>query len=117
IFVKAGGFDVSFPALQDYDLWIRICKLTKVAHDNSYSVRYTVFDNNKQISGQVNRQLKAIQLFLEKYAEEIDKLGFIGRRKVIAQRYFSLAKSVHRHSYLNALKWTIKGFLTFPKPK
>src|SRR5690554_5076218 len=48
IFFQAGGFDESLPAMQDYDLWVRICQLVPVVGDGEYHVRYTLNKNTKK---------------------------------------------------------------------
>src|SRR5690606_7415178 len=40
VFFEAGRFDEKFPAMQDYDLWIRTCQLAPVIGDGKFNVRY-----------------------------------------------------------------------------
>src|SRR5690554_764903 len=58
VFFEAGGFDEKFPAMQDYDLWIRVCQLVPVIGDGKYNVRYTLNQHSKssQISNSGNNQ-------------------------------------------------------------
>lgn len=118
IFDKVGGFDERFPALQDYDLWIRACKLTKVSHDGKCNVKYMLAtDPTKQLSGQQNRHKKAINLIMKKYEDEINKQGKIGKRKVYSSLYFMLAKNIKKNSYLRSIPYNFKSLLYFPRIK
>ncbi len=118
LFEKVGGFDENQPALQDYELWIRCCKQTIVGHDNSCSVRYTVSEeNSQQISGQSNRHLEAVNRILDKYSKEIEYQGIFKARKIRASMFFIIAKSMRRHSLMNAIPWIIKSLLQYPNIK
>ncbi|WP_313996586.1 glycosyltransferase family A protein [uncultured Paenibacillus sp.] len=118
LFFEAGGFDTSFPARQDYDLWIRCTQLTTVEHDGQCNVRYTVAANpNKQISGRKDLHTKAVALLLEKYKREIESQGFLGKRKIYAANYFYIAKAKQRHGYLSSVPWCLKSVVAYPKLK
>lgn len=115
IFFEAGEFDVRFPAMQDYDLWIRCCKITNVKHDNDTNLIYTISRSNDQISGKSKNHIVAIRLFLEKYNTEINNLSFIKKRKVLSYRYRSVAISVKRKNYIDSLRWSSKATVYYPR--
>lgn len=118
LFIEAGGFDERFPAKQDYDLWIRCAKLTRIEHDGGYHVRYTVSTQpGRQISAKKDVHVQAVRLLLSKYAEDIEKQGPVGKRKIMAANYFTIAKAAQRHNYWLGLKWYAKSLLSYPNPK
>jgi glycosyltransferase involved in cell wall biosynthesis len=115
LFEAAGGFDERFPAKQDYDLWIRCARLTRIEHDGGHHVRYTIAaDPRRQISGRRDAHARAVRLLLEKYAEDIARQGAIGRRKILAAQYYTIAKAAQRDGYLYGLRWVLKSQLACP---
>ncbi|MDB9318092.1 MULTISPECIES: glycosyltransferase family 2 protein [Cyanophyceae] len=115
IFNQVSGFDENLPALQDYELWIRCCKYTIVEYDNSYNVRYTISDNHTtQISGKPNLYLEAVNKIIIKYSQEIESQGILASRKIRANLFLSVAKSVRSHSVIKAMYWIIKSCLEYP---
>ena len=73
IFHESGKFDETLPSFQDYDLYIRICQLTRIEHDRSCHLRYTVHNTHEnQISGQINRHLESISILRSKYSDLLD---------------------------------------------
>ena len=118
VFHQVGGFDEKLPALQDYDLWIRCCQKTVIAHDHSYNLRYTLAEKpHHQITGQVHRQIEAVKILLEKYHAEISHQGFFNRRKICAAKYFYIGKSLRSQSLLATLPWIVKSLLQYPNLK
>lgn len=64
---KVNYFDEELPSLQDYDLWIRICQLTKVGAVNEPLLIYINEETNNQVSTNINKRIKALKLFANKY--------------------------------------------------
>lgn len=66
---NVGGFDESFPAFQDYDLWIRL--MDKYGHGfKSKDCTYVLNSMDiERISSNVERRLRALDLFIAKHAE------------------------------------------------
>ncbi|WP_051865625.1 glycosyltransferase family 2 protein [Metabacillus indicus] len=115
LFEKTGGFDVNLPAMQDYDLWIRCCKHAVIEHDRGCYVRYTIADDpNHQISGNSDHHKRAVSYLFEKYEKELTVLGPDVKRRFCSSRYMHLSKAVHRKSYGESLKYSVKSFLYYP---
>lgn len=118
LFDRVGGFDEQLPALQDYDLWIRLSKITLVAHDNAYNVRYTVSENKgSQISQQSERQIVAVKELLKKYHDEINSNQLINNRKIKSGWFFNIAKSLRNRSLFDALPWIWQSLVQYPNVK
>ncbi|CAG9621413.1 glycosyltransferase family 2 protein [Sutcliffiella rhizosphaerae] len=118
IFKRAGGFDENLPAMQDYDLWIRCCKLTKISHDNEYNVRYTVAKNaDNQISGKSENHHRALSYLFKKYGEVLEQKDISLQKKFKSSRFLHLSKAVHRNSYVYSLRYSLKSFYYNPNIK
>lgn len=68
IMKEAGMFDISMPALQDYDLWMRICQITKIGFVSEPLLTYINENENNQISKNASKKREAIKIITEKYA-------------------------------------------------
>ena len=69
---SVGGFDESFPAMQDYELWLRLCKLygtAKKLNTTSY-ILHTEHEENR-ISSQPGKLLAALELLKNKYQADL----------------------------------------------
>ena len=79
IIEKSGLFDEKLPALQDYDMWIRICKYTQAVCVNESLVNYYNYTNkknsNEQVSSNVHRYEQAFEVIESKYRERFDELS------------------------------------------
>lgn len=115
VFVEAGGFDERFPAMQDYDLWVRVCQLVPIVGDGKYNVRYTLNQRSKnsQISNSGINQEIAGQLFLKKYAHLLRQEG-ISLRKRRSRMYFYIAKAYKGRNFRRAVYFAAKSFFKSP---
>lgn len=67
---KLGGFDVSLPAWQDYDMWIRLARHFGEAHGaGGVSYVQTVRGDIPRISGDLERVRRAFEIFRQKNQE------------------------------------------------
>jgi len=115
VFLTAGGFDTELPALQDYDLWIRACRITTVGLVQECLVDYTVSkQNGKQVSKSGDKQYQAVNRMLAKYKLDIDSLGKLRKKRVLANFLFYVAKSYKDRSYLCSIKYATKSIMAFP---
>ncbi|MFV0553806.1 MAG: glycosyltransferase family A protein [Mangrovibacterium sp.] len=111
VFNQVGGFDVEMPSMQDYDLWIRLCQVTKVGCDENIGLRYTIYDDvSKQMTGQYERHERTVLRFKEKYADVPTRL----RRALLSNICFSCAKSIAKARNMRFLKYAMKSFVYKP---
>ncbi|WP_417898875.1 glycosyltransferase family A protein [Bacillus haimaensis] len=118
VFEKAGGFDENLLAMQDYDLWIRCCKYTNIAHDNKYNVRYTIAKNaQNQISGKSENHHQALRYLFGKYKDTLEAFDDKYKKRFKSSRFLYLSKAVHRTRYIYSLKYSFKSFYYYPNAK
>lgn len=85
---RAGGFDVALPAMQDYDLYIRmIFAGSTVAGINKPLLDYTVDESDQAISKSLGKKLQATRHLLGKH----------NRKAFYAQLILNLFKGVVKH--------------------
>ena len=81
---KVGGFDNDMPALQDYDLWIRIAQVAQIGYINKPLIKYYNYTNINQITDNVHKIEKAINKIDIKYKNLIATLD----KKAQEERYY-----------------------------
>lgn len=98
VVVAAGKFDVQMPALQDYDLWIRICQLTKISFVESVEIDYYNYRDGIQVSSDTGRHERAFTLLNEKYKNLLDTLDESEKKKRQEYELFLLANKALRNN-------------------
>jgi len=129
---KNDFFDSNFPARQDYDLWIRVCKKWDVDFINIPTVKQNYRSNMNRISTNLYNHIEAHTLMNSKYSFEINQhLSKELKSQRITNQYLFLAAQaikiyntkLSRKFYLKAfnhsrsLKILIMYFATFFGPK
>ncbi|MEL6114360.1 glycosyltransferase [Photobacterium sp. SP02] len=112
-FIKAGCFDENLNCFQDYDLWIRMSKITKIKHDSKSNIYYTIHDSSNQISSNYIKYKNAAQYLLVKYNESPPK--FINR--LSANLNLRIAISAIGKNWRVSKLCSIKSFLKKPSLK
>lgn len=79
---NTGPFDLDLEALQDYDLWIRCCLVTKVDFVPEPCINYYNSTNTDQVSSKTDKYIKSRLYIREKYRDEIAKFGKEFEQKV-----------------------------------
>lgn len=93
IFDEVKGFDEKLGALQDYDLWIRVCQIAKIGVISAPLLIYTNDRNREQISNQINKYEDAAIQIKEKYKDffsnnkDLEKGFSLFMSKVIIKKY------------------------------
>ena len=74
VLMEAGLFDVKLKALQDFDLWIRICQLCKVGVVPEEMINYYNYTGTKQVSALTRKYIDSFEYINKKYSDLISKL-------------------------------------------
>lgn len=108
-FESVGGFDISFPASQDIDLWIRIIKKYKIKYCDQDLVHYYISQNS--ITRDLDKQMIGWKKLLDKYNNDFIKypnLIDIKKNRIITnmilKKNFFQALSIYYDSYHESMK-------------
>lgn len=115
IFYESGKFDEDLASLQDYDLWLRICQLTKVKHDSSCNVFYTVHDDGNQISSRFITHIESGRKIYEKHYSAICYLNL--RRRFYSNIYLRVSLSAATSSVADKIFYSWKSLCLYPSLK
>ncbi|MBP2075898.1 glycosyltransferase family 2 protein [Oceanobacillus polygoni] len=115
---KVGGFDEKLKALQDYELWIRVCQLTEVATVEEPCINYF----NNRGTNQVSQVTKNYEISFDhiscKHSNLINDLHLQDKKRRMNATYLLLANKAMRNSdRKTAIKYTTKAFKTKPSAK
>lgn len=114
-FEKVGGFDPVMPALQDYDLWIRLSQEVQIGYDPNFTVQWRIdTSENTQMTGDPKIYHKAFDLIHEKYSAEIESLDWSSHRKAMAWKYSVLASKYARTGSVKQYYYAVKSLTKFP---
>lgn len=123
ILEEVGGFDEKLPARQDYDLWIRICKLCDVAFVDEPLVLYYNRNNSTQVSTNIEKYLRAVEIMEQKYEDDFLQLSKREQKYIKSKVCFSAGNRLIRNKdcregrkYLlrsMRMKFTIKSFALY----
>lgn len=75
LFTTSGLFDENLQAQQDYDMWIRLCQITKIGVVREACVDYYNYRDTNQISQSTKKYEKAVAYIEKKYTKEYKKLN------------------------------------------
>lgn len=117
--IDVGLFDEKMPALQDYELWLRLAKSQyKFKLIDEPLTKYHYVTNRKSISKSIATSFKAIALIEEKYRSEYSSLSVAEKKKYEEWKNKKLIhKSLLNGHILKALKLQALQFILSPKPK
>lgn len=87
LFESISGFDVEMPALQDWELWIRLCQHTAVIYDPEHTVEWTIHSNGSQMADDHRLYAKAVARIEEKHNLLFNRLSWRDRRRARAYRH------------------------------
>lgn len=118
VFAASGGFDVSLPARQDYELWIRISAIAPIYLSEKLMVLWTVHSDSESISNSsdLSKHLKAVQQIREikakRFAEK--NLSWLSQRASHANEYLYLARRAKGKGRLRFFRLIFRGIYWFP---
>ena len=105
--IEVGLFDEKLPALQDYDLWLRLSlDGNEFIPVKSTFVYYTINIAAKQISGNYNNHINARVIILCKYSKSLISKEY---NKLNGTLTFFTAKAIHRKNYVASIKYTLSA--------
>lgn len=114
-FLKAGKFDEKLQSLQDYDLWIRVIKITPAIWDEKYNINYTVHKNkNTQISTNTEKHLNSVKRIQKKYNNELKCLDKKSYSIFQSRMNHVIARSYRRNNNFLFFKYWIKSLAYKP---
>lgn len=112
---RSGAFDIKLESLQDYDLWIRIINNYDVSWDGEFNLIYTIHSNNiNQVSKNVDKHLNSISYIKRKYANEINDLTFVEKRKFLSRIDHLVARAYRRNGNILFFKYYLRSLFLFP---
>lgn len=115
LFDKVGMFDESLPALQDYDMWVRLCQISKVEVVSTPCVEYYNYENSNQISKDTCKYIQAEKLITYKYRDLISKLSESEQKTRKCYFNMLISKKGMRNGQPGiAFKYAIKAIYTKP---
>lgn len=112
---QSGYFDSAMPAKQDYDLWIRVCQVTKVGFVDQPMVNYYNYSGEQQISLSTKKHERAIQIIDSKYTSLFQSLTQEESRRQRSNYFISIANIALRNNN-KRLAW-IYAFKAFSQKK
>ncbi|WP_140456660.1 MULTISPECIES: glycosyltransferase family 2 protein [Priestia] len=110
LFNSVKGFDKSMPSCQDWDLWIRLSKITHFDYIKEALVNYYEHPGER-ITTNTNAVVNGHLRIFNKYQEDINKL----RDKEISNVYFYIGKVIAKSGMINLESSTLSQSRNFFK--
>lgn len=109
-------FDENLKAMQDYDLWIRLCQITKVGVVTTPCVEYHNLVSNKQISWDYEKYVSSSDYIFEKYKElRSSKLTQEEIKGILVRNYLNVSRKALKSENRKAVReYAGKAFKTKP---
>lgn len=117
ILEQSGLFDEELGALQDYDLWIRICQIARTAVIKDPCVEYNNSTNNNQISQYTDKYEKAIMHIQNKYEKLFASLSDDLQKKQKINYMLILARKAIRNKAPKQARNYVKSAMKYGKNK
>lgn len=116
IFHDVGGFDQQLSALQDYDLWLRLCMAGPVLYDGEHNLRFSaVSASTSRISHNPRNYQEGFAYLGRKYRSELSSLTPWQRRHFRAQsKLVEASKYLEQRDYAVAVAQMILAVGLYP---
>lgn len=108
---KSGGFDIKLKALQDFDLWIRICQSVEIGFVDEPLINYYNYSGSKQISALTQKYIEAFEYINHKYSELFSKQDNKSQEKKWIEENFLLANKAMRNGEAKLSRLYLKNIL------
>ncbi|MDA3838156.1 MAG: glycosyltransferase family 2 protein [Candidatus Delongbacteria bacterium] len=107
---EVGPFDISLPAREEYELWIRLSKIGKLVSVNKPLLDYYIHEDQKQISANINKFIKANKLIQQKYSADYKQFSSKKISQLRADNLFQYSTiAINNRNNLKALKYITKS--------
>lgn len=91
VLVEAGLFDETLPSFQDYDMWLKVLKISKAFSHNKVVAEF-VQHNEDRVSVNLTRRFAGLDLICQKWKKEIEEFS---NPSIFKRRYVSAAHGVN----------------------
>ena len=95
--LQAGKFDVQLRALQDFDLWVRVCQLCKVGCVPEEMICYYNYTGSKQVSALTDKYIESFDRINNKYKDKLEALPADKKREKKYNEYMLLGNKAMRN--------------------
>jgi len=108
--IKAGLFDVSLPAREEYELWIRLSKIGDFVSVNKPLLDYFMHPSRQQISASIEKFITANDLIQKKYSEQFLKMSGKQLKQLKADNYFQYSTiAINNKNNFTAVKYVLRS--------
>jgi glycosyltransferase involved in cell wall biosynthesis len=115
IFEKVGGFDENMPALQDYDLWIRVSRETTIEFDPDCTVQWRIdTSSNSQMTSNPKIYHEAFRRISNKYRLEFKQLSTSKKRMFASWKYSVLSDKYARNISVKQYVYACRSIIQYP---
>jgi glycosyltransferase involved in cell wall biosynthesis len=91
VLVEAGLFDETLPSFQDYDMWLKILKVSRALSHNTVVAEF-VQHSEDRVSVNLKRRFAGLDIICEKWKKEINEFS---SPSIFKRRYVSAAHNVN----------------------
>lgn len=115
VFEKSGVFDPDLAALQDFDLWIRVCQQGEVGVVSEELINYYNYRSSNQVSAVTPKYENAFEYINHKYKELFDNLN---NRELVTKQideYTILGNKAMRNNDKKTARFYYKKLLEISK--
>jgi glycosyltransferase involved in cell wall biosynthesis len=116
VFHDLGGFDQELPALQDYDLWLRLSLAGPVLYDGAHNLRFSAISASaSRISRDPRKYQEGFAYLRRKYRSELSSLTPWQRRHFRAQsKLVEASKYLEQADHAEAVAQTLLAVGFYP---
>jgi len=108
--IKAGLFDVSLPAREEYELWIRLSKIGNFVSVNKPLLDYFMHPSRQQISASIEKFITANDLIQKKYSDQFSKMSGKQLKQLKADNYFQYSTiAINNKNNFTAVKYVLRS--------
>ena len=91
VLVEAGLFDETLPSFQDYDMWLKVLKISRAFSHNAVVAEFVQHDEDR-VSVNLTRRFAGLDLICQKWKKEIQEFS---SPAIFKRRYISAAHGVN----------------------